>query len=750
MRALSICVALMACESTDAPPPAGDAEPPGSVACTFDDSTDPASAAALSFDAPAVGFLCPIEDVDWYAFRTTADSRLLEVDLAKGSPLSPVEPTYAIYRRDGDQAGELVAAPRPDEIGGERVHVSHCVPAGDLLLAVRDLGEDNEDRRHGYTLTVGGQADPDPAEPNDGPGEAAPLAPGGSATGVVGCRGDEDWYAVEVGERQVLSWRLEMDAGGLHPRVRVLSPDGALLDDQRNPAGKRVATDIQRVVGTRGAGTYHVVVSDDDDGEADPETPYTLSVDVAEEIDPNEPNDVVAEATELAAVTCAAGWSGWGERQGSVGTLGDPDWFHLPTEGCRRGLVEVEVELDGAGLSDAAAWALQRTLQMSVALVVPDPVSECERDEQCRLLNRQCSGPFDCAGYFNTCLPEGRCAGATTCLPGGLCGAFRVERHYEAREAGDGTPPPNRVVLSAPMADQDLYLRVGDFGGDGLAPDRLYTVRVRVRKDPDTNEPNNLYTPTLLQSDPIGVQLDLARGHRVVPVHACELARGGGADAGVELDAGPDAAPDAALVEPDAAPVEPDAAPIEPDAAPAEPDAAVPPPDAAVPPPDAAATDAGPPPGPVPGCCGPDDWIEGAISYEADQDFFAYAHPCPGEDCMVRILFEVDGGPVDQLWQVFQGNGLWYDGVVPIGDGADQPARSGSFGGISAADQCFYAFQGHQGEPFYYAIGVRDLLPGRDWDPDQRYRFCIEKVADGCAEPPCQLHEDGCGLPTRE
>ncbi len=771
MRRLLPLLALVACDD-DTTAVEVDAAPPGGAVCAFDDSTDPASAARLSLGEEVEGFLCPVGDVDWYSLRAGPEARILEIELGKGSPLSPVAPTYGVWIRDGDTTGELVASPRPDEVGGERVTVSHCVPEAELLLAVRDLGEANEDRRHPYSLTVRGRPDPDPSEPNDDRAEATALAAATPVVGAVGCRGDEDWYAVEIGEREVLSWRLEVPVAGFHPRVRVLSPDGVLLDDQRNPAGVREATDLQRVVGTRAAGVYNVVVSDDDGSEADPAVTYTLTVDVAEEIDPNEPNDVPADATELAAVRCGDEWTGWIERQGTVGTLGDPDWFRLPTEACRLGLVEVEVTLDGAGLSDAEAWALQRELQMSVAFVFSHPDSPCEQDTECRLLNRPCANSWDCRGLFNTCLPEGTCAGATTCLPGGECGAFRVERHYERLEVGEGAPPPNAVVLSAPAVPRDIYLRVGDFGGDALAPDRLYTVRVRVRADPDTNEPNNIYTPTIRRSDPVGVHLNLAREMHVVPVHACEGATKGGQDAGPDAAVDLDAAVDAAPPEPDAAPLEPDAAPFEPDAAPPEPDAAAPEPDAEPPEPDAAqqdpdaaapepdgrvpepdatvsdaAPDAAVVPGPVPGCCGPDDWVEGAISYEADQDFFAYAHPCPGEDCMVRILFEVDGGGVDPLWQVFRGDALWYDGIVPIAEGPDQPPRSGAFGGLGPDDQCFYAFHGHEGEPFYYAIGIRDLLPGRDWDPDQRYRFCIEKVADGC-EAPCELHEDGCGLPS--
>ena len=64
---------------------------------------------------------------------------------------------------------------------------------------------------------------------------------------------------------------------------------------------------------------------------------------------------------------------------------------------------------------------------------------------------------------------------------------------------------------------------------------------------------------------------------------------------------------------------------------------------------------------------------------------------------MVRILYEVDGGPVDALWQVYRGGDLWFDGFVPLSMSGDQPARSGALGGVEAGNACFYAYQGHDG-----------------------------------------------------
>ena len=141
----------------------------------------------------------------------------------------------------------------------------------------------------------------------------------------------------------------------------------------------------------------------------------------------------------------------------------------------------------------------------------------------------------------------------------------------------------------------------------------------------------------------------------------------------------------------------------------------------------------------LPTCCSSDNavWTEGVISYEDDQDYYAYPHPCPGEDCMVKIYYEVDEGPVDLLWQIYQGDELWFDPIVPVQELQVNAGISGVFGGLEPGDECFYAWQLHS-EGFHYTISVRDLRPTRDWSTEQRYRFCIEKAGQGCFEPPCR------------
>lgn len=150
-------------------------------------------------------------------------------------------------------------------------------------------------------------------------------------------------------------------------------------------------------------------------------------------------------------------------------------------------------------------------------------------------------------------------------------------------------------------------------------------------------------------------------------------------------------------------------------------------------------------------CCGVDTWIDGAISYTYDQDWYRYEHPCPDADCMVRIHYEVDGGEVDALMVVYVGGALWYDAIIPsVSDDGNQAAKSGVYGGLAETDKCFYAYRDHEG----YYFGVRDtnnVSGGNgdngtwDWNRDQHYRFCIEKIADTCLAPCINYEETGCG-----
>lgn len=504
--------------------------------------------------------------------------------------------------------------------------------------------------------------------------DARPLEDGQTVEGWVACSGEAGWWAIDVPDRRIAHIELEREQAQWAPSLRLHDPEGAVLFSTTDDSGPVAPTFIERLHVLPEAGTYYIEISAADSVSADPGVSYSLTVDLIEDLDPNEPNDTPAEATELPSRSCGAGWSSDVTTTGTFGVPGDQDWFLLPLVGCDRGVLEAVVELDTSSLTDEEAWHLQEILQPSVSLIRPHPASPCESAADCALLQQACpGGDWDCAGYGNTC-QGGRCSGAFVCLPPppgrdvDVCGARMVQRSYQrAAVPADitGPPPPNRAVLSVPLyGDDHVYLNVSDWQADGAAPDLLYTLSVRVREDPDTNEPSNLFYPDRERSDSVRRQLDEARKRGMLAMRDCTAGD----------------------------------------------------------------------------CCGPGTWIEGAISYELDEDFYAFAHPCPGEDCMIRIHYELDPGPVDFLFSFYSGNRLWFDGFTGTQELPMQPAISGAFGGLTGDDDCFYAFHGHSS----YVISIRDLAEHRDWDPDQRYRFCLEKIANECVEPPCYIREGGC------
>ncbi len=643
----------------------------GGPTCQWDDSSGPSSSVPLTLGQATTGWICPVQDVDWYSFDTGASDHLVRVQLAMDGPLSPVQPTYTITQKKADgTTGKVTATPPAAEVGGALDMVS-CMAPGSYYIDVRDQNDDGEDFRHPYSLTVTSSPDPDPAEPNDDAASATALTSGTPATGYIACRGDQDWYRIQVGSGQLLRVHLTSDKANYQPTVAIVDAGGSTLLTLTNPAGAVKATDLTRLVAVPSAGAWYLAVQDDDGMNADPTVAYTLTASTLTQKDPNEPNDSPSQATALSPVSCGTSWSSWQTLKGTFATIGDQDWFRLPISGCNNGLLEATVTMDTSGMSAQQQWDLQSQVQASVALIRPHLASACSKDTDCQELQQPCQSGWDCAGYFNQCQPDGLCAGSGTCLAESVCGATEAAREYSVLPVPspvNQSPPPDTSTVSAPLFGGGyVYLRVSDFQANGSAPDTFYTLKVRVRKDPDGHEPSNVYTPTIRPNDPTGPQKTAALNN-IVPVHDC--ANGD--------------------------------------------------------------------------CCDATKWVTGSLGYEMDQDWYAYQHPCPGADCMVKVLYQLDPGPVDFLITTWDESGQWFGNLANITEKPSQSAISGSYGGTQATDKCYYAWQGHTGSPYYYFVSVRDYADVHDWDPDQKYRFCVEKVADGCSDP-CQLYSNGCG-----
>jgi hypothetical protein len=124
-------------------------------------------------------------------------------------------------------------------------------------------------------------------------------------------------------------------------------------------------------------------------------------------------------------------------------------------------------------------------------------------------------------------------------------------------------------------------------------------------------------------------------------------------------------------------------------------------------------------------------WYTGYISYEGDQDWYLFDHPCPGADCNLQVNYRTNGScPAGT-----GGSGLEFVYVLAHRDGdpwfsfPENPAPNltGSYGGAS---QCLYGFAGDSGYYFY----VTDYKHN-SWSWDCSYSFQIVKTADGCNAP---------------
>jgi len=663
---------------------------PGMVECERDNISEPGLAQIFNLNEPSTGFVCPEEDQDWYRVTLTNQEQIVSVSLSMSVPLSQIEPTYAFWSLNAAGEPETVVAQPPATSIGAHLDVVHCMEPGDYLFVVSDEGNDAEDFRHPYTIAVKGQPDPDPNEPNNERTGAKGLTSGTSVQAAIACRGDQDYYSIEVPTGVIVRMKLTAPIAKYQPTLELLSYDGQILVTESNDSGAVQETNIDRYEVVPAAGTYYVLVKDNDNAEANPDVLYTLLLELVTDQDPNEPNNHPSVATQLSgsSVTCSGSWSSTMQFQGTIGSPGDSDWFELPLTGCNNGLIEAEVVLNNNNLPMNEQWDFNDKIQATVALIRPHAGDSCDSDQDCITLNKSCEDGWDCAGLFNTCLPEQLCSGASVCLPSDVCGALETQRRYqcsptvaECQKSSGTQPPKNQATISAPLYDDShVYLRVSDFQADGGAPDVLYTLKVRVRTDPDTHERSNLYANELPPIIPVWRQPAVD-----IPVHDCTNGD----------------------------------------------------------------------------CCGSGNWVTGSLGYESDIDWYRYPHPCAGQDCTARIVYDVDGGPVDFTIRVSRqtdDEDSWFEALASD-ELANQLARSGALGGTAAGDSCFYAYSGHAASGgFYYYVSVRDVLElynnsglvrpeSRDWSPEQTYRFCVEKVYNACLEPPCQVYETGCGIP---
>lgn len=282
-----------------APVPDADVEPNG--------NKGPVQSAELALplaeNTLATQYLAFSRDEDWYRL-TIPGLRIVDLTVtdapATGTPLA-----YRLRLLGPDGVTELgraqTAAPGPGQ--SAQVRLSAQVPAaGDYFAVVSDQS-DQSDATRPYRIFYRLRAVPDAEiEPNEGPAQATPLAPGTGRQAFVSVAADEDWYAVTVGDTKILRARLTVSPGLRTPvdyRVTVLGPDGATrLAEATDFDGQFGDIEVvAHALAPAHASPYFVQVTDWRKDDGDTTVPYVLTATLLDVPDAAlEPNDTPATA----------------------------------------------------------------------------------------------------------------------------------------------------------------------------------------------------------------------------------------------------------------------------------------------------------------------------------------------------------------------------------------------------------------------------------------------------------------------
>ncbi len=439
----------------------------GEGLCEADD-TDEQHPGVLTVGEEIVEYVCTPGDQDWYAFDIPAATPLVIYKLTTDVQFTTVTYRVALI----SDAGGTVAGGVDPDAGRRPVNIQGVAYAsgGGHRVLVENVAGIATDEENPYHLLVELLADPDPAEPNDGPEEATALS--GCAEGYLAFLGDEDWYSFDVGAGQVVTVELRgASADGSIEPVYEIRPEGS---------SEAVAGGQGGAAHALPPGSYRLRVKDEGDG-SDLENGYEVCVSMAAEADPFEGplrNDRPSEdSAELGTEGCETG--------GRIGSLGDRDWYRVqPPEGTSPSspsVFEARVQLEAP---------TERGLELALSLVKPHPQSPCAVDEDCLLLRGACRGQWDCPSFVCD-RTANQCSGAGVCLPQGVCGATVWSSTLDDFDA-----QTTALTVRAPIFDPgDHWLLVHDFQDDEWDETVAYQVCWQALEETDANEPNGAWTP---------------------------------------------------------------------------------------------------------------------------------------------------------------------------------------------------------------------------------------------------------------
>ncbi len=139
--------------------------------------------------------------------------------------------------------------------------------------------------------------------------------------------------------------------------------------------------------------------------------------------------------------------------------------------------------------------------------------------------------------------------------------------------------------------------------------------------------------------------------------------------------------------------------------------------------------------------------VEGFISYQSDEDWFWFPHPCPGENCgLVFESLQPGPSPVRPVFFLRRSDLSLHESWTYTGTVPTEAPLTYVFGDGDCTE-CSFASAKHTASgttPYKYYLQVRDA-GADDWDftASGRYEFRLKTVTTGC---PASCSEGGAGV----
>jgi hypothetical protein len=333
--------------------------------------------------------ICYEGSANWYVIDVPSGDTLLDIAAGYGAAAnSPVQlDVKAYYLTTGTKTltlvQELTAATMSDA-GTDSIQTTlHAVQSGSYYLQVADAHNVNFDANNSYTLTVDYAVDPDSHEPND---TTAQAKPSDSKPGYLAYLGDLDIFETSVANANdllTLSITNPTTASASVSYSIASSTGTVLTTGSAPPQAKPYTTQLA----VSAAGTYYVTLSSPAGTVPSHAASSGYTITFGSMTNPDTLNNHT-----IATAACPGGGSGPCSMAFSGTTVTLPSETAYITVPGQRDFYRVDVTSGAAlVLQMKLTSAASTPVKYAVDLLTPDPNSACTADTDCQAMNLPCT-----------------------------------------------------------------------------------------------------------------------------------------------------------------------------------------------------------------------------------------------------------------------------------------------------------------------------------------------------------------------